>query len=192
MDTGRHATGEVHTADEHRWSMWMARAQSGDKGCYEQLLTELGAVIEAYIRARFGAIEPLEDCVQECLVTIHQARHTYDPERPFRPWLFTLVRHRTIDILRQRVHWMSIERAGPERHDDSASHEHLPRLIDGIRALDQLSPDYREAVALAKYAGYTTAEAADWLGISESALKARLQRGLAALHALLDKEDRHP
>ena len=192
MDVERTVASESRAADEQRWSAWMVRAQAGDKQCYERLLTELGAVIEAYIRARFGAIEPLEDCVQECLVTIHQARHTYDPARPLRPWLFTLVRHRTIDILRQRAQWMSIDRAGAERRDDDSSDEHLPRLIDGIRALDQLSPDYREAVALAKYAGYTTAEAADWLGISESALKARLQRGLTAIRTLLDKEDRRP
>ena len=87
-------------ADEQRWAAWMALAHGGDHDAYRQLLGELANAIETYIRVRFGAIDSLEDCVQECLLVIHKARHTYDPVRPFRPWLFTLVRHRTIPRLR--------------------------------------------------------------------------------------------
>ena len=35
-------------------------------------------------------------------MAIHLARHTYDPSRPFRPWMFAIVRHKTIDILRKQ------------------------------------------------------------------------------------------
>ena len=63
------------------------------------------------------------------------------------------------------------------------------RLIDGVRVLNMLSPDHREAVALTKYAGYTVPEAANWLGISESAVKARLHRGLLAIRKHLEAEE---
>ena len=58
--------------------------------------------------------------------------------------------------------------------------------------LEGLAPDHREAVALTQYAGFTAAEAADWLNISESALKARLRRGLAAIRKMLDAEGLPP
>ena len=56
------------------------------------------------------------------------------------------------------------------------------------RILERLSPDHREMITLAKYGGYTTAEAATWLGITESAAKARLQRALVAIRKALDNE----
>jgi DNA-directed RNA polymerase specialized sigma24 family protein len=62
------------------------------------------------------------------------------------------------------------------------------RVLDGVKILDRLAPDHREMVALAKYGGYTTAEAAAWLGISESAAKARLQRALSSLRKILESE----
>ncbi|MGH8595084.1 MAG: sigma factor, partial [Gammaproteobacteria bacterium] len=107
--------------DERRWSDWMARAQRGDLGDYELLLREIGAAIEIYIRVRFGTIDMLEDCVQECLLAVHAARHTYDPRRLFRPWFFTIVRHKTIDQLRQRRTWSSAMEASAHRPVDSDS-----------------------------------------------------------------------
>lgn len=57
-----------------------------------------------------------------------------------------------------------------------------------MKALENLAPEHREAVALTRYAGCTAAEAAARLGISESALRARLPRGLAAIRKALDAE----
>jgi RNA polymerase sigma-70 factor (ECF subfamily) len=173
-------------ADEQRWARWMAHAQAGDLADYERLLRELAAVIETYIVVRFGRIDVLEDCVQECLVAIHSARHTWDPRRPFRPWLFTIVRHRTIDQLRARASWTQMLRnaAPPEE----AEAERLLRQVDGVRILARLAPDHREMITLAKYGGFTTAEAAAWLGISESAAKARLHRALGAIQKMLEQE----
>ena len=87
--------------DEQRWPELMAASHSGDKASYAQLLNELTGALTAYLQAQFGQFDLVEDCVQECLIAVHKARHTYDPERPFRPWLFTIARHRTIDVLRQ-------------------------------------------------------------------------------------------
>lgn len=88
-------------ADELRWSSLMSDAQSGNRKAYEMLLSELGVAIEDYVRSRFGAIDVLEDCVQESLLALHRSRHTYDPRKPFRPWLFTVVRHRCIEMRRR-------------------------------------------------------------------------------------------
>ena len=173
-------------ADEKRWAAWMALAHRGDQGAYTRLLSELGTAIETYIRVRFGALDCLEDCVQECLLAVHRARHTYDSTRAFRPWLFTLVRHRTIDVLR-RVR-DAAGRSGADAPDVGSDPRELQRRLDGVKVLEGLTPDHREAIALTQYAGYTTAEAAAWLGISESALKARLRRGLLAIRKVLEAE----
>jgi RNA polymerase sigma-70 factor (ECF subfamily) len=177
-----------HEDDERRWSEWMRRAQLGDSACHERLLRETGEVIQRYLRLRFGAIDVLEDCVQECLLAIHLARHTYDPRREFRPWMFTIVRHRAIDVLRQRRSRLELEQALARQPGEAADRDHLLRHVLGIRVLERLTPDHRDAVTLTKYAGYTTAEAAACLGVSEPALKARLHRALIAIRRQLEEE----
>lgn len=185
MEEGSHR----YRDDERRWAAWMVQAQRGDTTVYTRLLEEVAGAIEAFVRHRFGEVEMLEDCVQECLISVHQARHTYDPGRPFRPWLFTIVRHRTIDLLRRSRSWHRMHDRGQLGADPSdAGPELLNRIIDGARALDRLSPDQREAITLVKYLGLTTAEAARRAGIGESALKARLRRGLKAVFAELQRE----
>ncbi len=168
--------------DETHWSSLMQLSQQGDTEAYNALLIELDGTIEAYIRANFGNIPTLEDCVQECLLAIHAARHTYDQARLFRPWLFTIVRHKTIDVLRRvRPDEKHASTELPEHVLGSTDMTHAERMMDGKVLLQRLKPEQQEAIALTKYAGMTTLEAAKVAGINESALKARLRRSLKAL-----------
>lgn len=178
---------DMHEADEARWADAMARAQAGDRAVYEALLGELGDVIETYLKVRFGDLSVLEDCVQESLIAVHRARHTWDPARPFRPWLFTIVRHRAIDVLRRGPSELTLDERIPERGEDITTR--LLDVIDGLKLLATLSPDHREALVLTKYGGYTTREAATVAGVSEPALKARLHRALKHLERALEHEE---
>lgn len=163
--------------DEARWSQLMVEACSGDKRCYERLLIELGTAIERYVRARFGGSSIVEDCVQECLLAVHQARHTYDSARPFRPWLFTIVRHRVIDVLRRR-----------SSHEAHSALETATADVDGSpmeqaiaqQAFTGLRADHKQVLVLTKIFGLTMMEAAAQLGISEGAMKVRVHRAVRA------------
>lgn len=165
-------------ADEKRWSSWMAASHLGDKQAYGQLLSELTNVLTVYLSAQFGQFELLEDCVQECLLAIHKARHTYDPKRAFRPWLFTIARHKTIDMLRQSNRHINKGDELGQVEPEEVTMASVQRMMDGAKLLIGLSDDHREVLMLTKYVGLTTLEAANSLGISESAVKARLRRSL--------------
>lgn len=178
-----------NSEDEQLWAVWMTKAQNGDVSDYSRLLEQLGTAIEQYIRARFGEIDALEDCVQECLISIHEARHTYDPNRLFRPWMFTIVRHKTIDNLRKRQTWLNMKENLSNTFESITDNEQLQKKIDGVRILNRLSPVHREVVMLAKYGGYTTAEAAQVIGISEIATKGRLHRAMQTILQTLEQED---
>ncbi len=173
--------------DEQRWSEYMVAAHRGDARAYERLLSELGSVIEAYLRSRFGPLSIIEDCVQECLLSIHSARHTYDPARPFRPWLFAIVRNRTIDMLRRSAVG---ERSGGEPLDSEfARVDYGPEAgLVGGEILEGLKPEQRDALTLTKIFGYTIREAAEHCGISETAMKSRVSRAIRAAASLLDAE----
>ncbi len=173
--------------DEQRWSDWMRRSQAGHDSCYAQLLTELGDVINTYLRSRFGPIDLIEDCVQESLIAIHSARHTYDSKRQFRPWLFAIVQNRTIDLLRkQRKHTTNIESHALNGHNQSANA--VEDEVSKSMIFDALAPAYRDVLLLTKVIGLSTAETAEQLGISEGAVRVRVHRGIEATRKLLQSE----
>jgi len=172
-------------ADEQRWSHYMAAAHRGDARLYERLLRELAGVIRAYIRSRFGTLAFTDDCVQECLIAIHSARHTYDPKRPFRPWLFAIVRNKTVDLLRRSF---TSGRAQQAMGDMPATEPDPRAEIEAGEILAGLKPEFRSALTLTKIIGYSINEAAEHSGISENAMKSRVSRAIRAAESLLKEE----
>jgi len=183
--------------DEVRWSTLMVSAQDGNDSDYRQLLSELGNAIAAYLRSRFGNIDILEDCVQESLMAIHKARDTYEPSRLFRPWLFAIVNHKTIDILRKRdQHRHVLEQKMAQQKDLEHIEENsfysqekrFQQIQDCGQLLLSLPVIHREAILLTKLQGLSMKEAAKKLDISEGAMKVRVHRALDASRQLLDAE----
>jgi RNA polymerase sigma-70 factor (ECF subfamily) len=72
----------------------MARAQAGDQRGYEELLHLLARDARGFVARRVGWTDWVEDVVQDALLTVHRARHTYDPARPFAPWFYAIVNRR--------------------------------------------------------------------------------------------------
>jgi RNA polymerase sigma-70 factor (ECF subfamily) len=179
----------LREADEARWAGWMRRANAGDDDAYRELLRELGDAVEAYIRSRFGSGDFVEDCVQECLLAIHRARASYDPRRRFRPWLFTIVRHKAIDLLRRRGTRSRFEAPEQAGFDGPVSANRPDVALEAAQALDGLEPVHREALVLTKLQGYTLEEAARFVGVSASAMKSRVYRALRQVRARLDREE---
>ena len=175
--------------DEQRWSAGMARALDGDREAYAQLMAELADVVDSYVRARFGTARDsafLEDCVQEALLALHRVRHTWDRRLPFRPWLFAIVRHKVIDLLRRS----DVRRTEREATEEPAAPAHDPSLrLDGARLLAALEPMYREALVLTKLAGCSLEEAAARAGVSAGAMKSRVHRAVRLAQKQLREED---
>ncbi len=169
----------------------MVSAQAGDESAYRQLLIELSEAIRSFLRSRFGSHGFLDDCVQEALIAVHQARHTYDPKRPFRAWLFAIVRNKAIDFLRrQRTrataydHYRSEQEIRSQLATPNGRHDEMA----AGRLLGLLPDQHREVLVLTKIIGFSIAETADKLGISQSAVKVRVHRAIRKLRSLLEAE----
>jgi RNA polymerase sigma-70 factor (ECF subfamily) len=179
---------------EARWSSWMARAQDGDREAYERLMGELWDAVAGYLGRRFGgagASDFVAECVQESLLAVHRARRTYDPGRAFRPWLFTIVRHKAIDLLRRQQVRGHAEPVEPEAGHGGVAAEPVDpaHALDGAALLAGLDPIYREALVLTKLRGLTLEEAARRAGVSVSAMKTRVHRAVRAVRKALRDED---
>ena len=191
MDTATKDITPTHETDEHRWSELMVNAQLGNESDYRQLLAELTNVIGVFLRSRFGNHHFIEDCVQEILIAIHQARHTYDQKRPFRPWLFAIVRHKAIDTLRKQSTRQKITgqyQGVQEILSQVGQQNEAESEIVSHRLLDSLSDHHREVLVLTKYVGFSVAETAEKLGISESLVKVRVHRAIRKLRHMMEAD----
>ncbi len=172
----------------------MAAAQRGSKADYDRLLRSVLPRLRAFIRARVRDPSLAEDVLQNVLLSVHQARHTYRPERPFGPWLRAIARNAVIDAMRSRGVRTRVEvplaelesLPGASETPEPGASEISPVLA---RALAELPPTQREAVELLHLQELSSAEAAERLGISAVALRVRAHRGYKALRATLQRED---
>jgi RNA polymerase sigma-70 factor (ECF subfamily) len=164
----------------------MTAAQEGHGGTYQRLLTELSEWLVRYFRRRLPVGE-VDDAVQETLLAIHRRRHTYDPRLPFAPWLAGIAKRKWIDQLR----YMG-RRQAEELPADIAVGDHeaavtsatvLASLLGGLR------PAQVQAITLVKLQGYSIEDVVRETGMSPSAVKMNIHRGLARLTDILEKTD---
>ena len=181
-------------ADRADWSALMARAQQGDERAYRQLLQGVAPYARALARRAGFSPEDSEDAVQDILMTIHQVRHTYDPARPFGPWLVGVARNRLSDRLRRRARLWARETELTEEHETLATVEtnSIEQAEQARRlraAVAELPAGQREAVELLKLKELSLKEAAGVTGQSETALKVAVHRAVKRLRVLLGDED---
>jgi len=131
--------------------------------------------------------DEVEDLVQESLLAIHNQRHTYDPRLPLTAWVHAIAKYKLVDLLRRR--------AGRDRlndpfddeldvlaHNDS---EAAAARLDLAKLLDRLPDRQRRPIVHMKLEGLSVVETARVTGMSESAVKVGVHRGLKALAAMI-------
>lgn len=172
---------------EERLRRLMLDGLAGDGRAYRALLSDLAPRLRAFFRRRLAAWpEEAEDLVQDTLIALHTRRHTYDVNQPFTPWVFAVARYKLID-------WHRRHRRREARHDPVED-----RMEDLFVEADQEASDTRrdldtmlavlprsqsEPLRLVKLEGLSVVEAAERAGISVSAVKIGVHRGLRALSA---------
>ena len=160
----------------------MAAAQAGNGGAYRRLLAELQGWLTRYYAHRLPMAQ-VDDAVQDTLLAIHQKRHTYDPARPFKPWLGAVARHKWIDRLRMMARTVT-ESLSPEIA--VADHESAVTSATVLRQLmAELKPAQADAIRLVKLEGCSVEEASAKTGQSGSLVKVNIHRGLARLSAIV-------
>ncbi len=160
----------------------MAAAQAGDVNAYRILLDELVWWLRRYYARRLPP-SMTEDAVQDSLLAIHEKRHTYDPARPFGPWLAAIARYKWIDRLR------SLKAEASEPLDENMSvPDHEDAVVAGTtlkQLLAELKPPQAEAIQLVKLEGYSVEETSRATGQSISLVKVNIHRGLKRLATIV-------
>jgi RNA polymerase sigma factor (sigma-70 family) len=184
------------TLEDRHFGDLMQSAQGGDVCAYVQLLEEVAPKIRRIVRGRWKFLggDDAEDIVQDVLLSLHAVRSTYDPQRPFMPWLLAITRNRLADAVRRYV-----RREAQELHVDdwtvtfsqgnanstSKARLHLDTLRDAIR---KLPAGQRTAIEMLKLREMSLKDAAAACGMSIGALKVATHRAMSTLRRTLRNE----
>ncbi|HEY3655447.1 MAG TPA: sigma-70 family RNA polymerase sigma factor [Steroidobacteraceae bacterium] len=168
---------------EERLRSLLIRGLVGDASAYHLFLGELTAHLRSFLRRRMSRLpEETEDLVQELLLAIHNQRHTYDPGQPLTAWVQAIARYKLIDLLRRRSRTDGLH--DPLDDDELfavADTEPAEARFDLAKLLKQLPDRQRLPILYVKVEGGSVADAAKRTGMSESAVKVGIHRGLKAL-----------
>ena len=170
---------------ERRLRTLLLRAlDASDAAAYAEFLRQLGAHLRGYFRRRlFQWPDDVEDLVQECLLALHDKRHTYERDQPLTAWVHAIARYKLIDLLRAR----RVREALHDPLDDelalfaASATDASDARRDLAQLLATLPPRWRLPIEQVKLQQCSVAEAAQTLGMSESAVKVGIHRGLKAL-----------
>jgi RNA polymerase sigma-70 factor (ECF subfamily) len=165
----------------------MVKSLGGDQAAYRDLLSALGPFLRGFFRRRLGpGSADSEDLVQDVLLAIHLKRHTYDVAQPFTPWVWGVARYKLLDHFRRvGAHkTVPLDDAGELFADEGAVRRDVSRLLATLPARQ------RGLFTDVKLTGLSVREAADRVGMTETAAKVSLHRGMKTLEAKVRDEDR--
>lgn len=171
----------------------MVAGLDGDADAHRALLAHLSGHLRAFYRGRLlragRNTAETEDLVQEALMAVHIQRHTYDPAKLLTPWVYAIARYKLIDYLRRTQGYLNdvpIEGAGQIIADDDRAATESSHDLNKLLA--HLPDKMRLAIQYVKVDGLSVAEAAARCGISESAVKVNVHRGLKALTTFISRD----
>lgn len=168
----------------------MRASQNGDKQAYAELLRETARLLRPYLAKRLSFESEVEDVLQEILISIHKARHTYDGQRPYKPWAYAIAKFRLQDYLRahyadqlrQAVDISELENILPADVTETAiSYESISGEVQ------KLPEKQGFILQLMHQEGYTAREVAEKLGMTESAVKVAAHRAYKVLKERLER-----
>lgn len=179
---------EEWRAKEDRLRDLFRSGLSGNRRDYQAFLKELSAHLRAFLRKRLARLpDEVEDLVQESLLAIHNQRHTYDPGQPLSAWVQAIARYKLVDFLRRRASHDLLTDPLDDEADilSSVDSEAAEARRDLSTLLDGLPERQRLPIVHTRLEGLSVKETAQLTGLSESAIKVGVHRGLKALAAMI-------
>jgi hypothetical protein len=93
--TNSSATPAVKTDEQ-----LLAAYRQGDRESFAKLVERYQRELFHFLVRFLGDRAAAEDCFQESFLQVHQSADTFDPQRRFRPWLFTIAANKARDLIR--------------------------------------------------------------------------------------------
>lgn len=169
----------------------LARIVDRDERAVEELYARYSGPLYSLAYQVTGAERFAQDVIQEVFIALWRDASRFDPSRgAVAPWLFSLARHKAIDLVRReanvRKRTADVDLEFHEADDDVDHETWLNfRREKVLAAIEELTPAQREALELAFFGGLTHVEVSDRLGIPLGTAKTRIRSALLRLRDIL-------
>lgn len=182
------------SAREAQLQALLLHGLEGDAVAYREFLAALALHVRGFLRRRLAQRPTeVEDLLQEVLLAVHNARQTYQPQQPLTAWVQAIARYKLVDYLRRHgQHEARHERIEDDSELFAASDEAPAQAHRDLgKLLEQLPERQRAPIVHVKLEGLSVEETARITGLSSSAVKVGIHRGLKALAKLIRGSDNH-
>ena len=168
----------------------MRQSLNGDQRAYAELLQETSRFLRPFLAKRLSFTNEVDDLLQEILISIHKARHTYDGNRPYKPWVYAIAKFRLQDHLRahyadQLHHADDLSEMEEFLHEDVTESAITYESISG--EVEKLPEKQAIILRMMHQEGYTAKEVAEEMGMNESAVKVAAHRAYKVLRQKLER-----
>lgn len=178
------------TENSDNYAALMKQSLNGDQRAYAELLRETSRFLRPFLAKRLSFTNEVDDLLQEILISIHKARHTYDGERPYKPWVYAIAKFRLQDYLRahyadQLHHAVDYDELEESLQEPVTETDFSYESISG--EVENLPEKQATILRLMHQDGYTAREVAEKLGMNESAVKVAAHRAYKVLRSRLER-----
>ena len=158
------------------------KVSHGDSGAFGDLVNRLMKPAYFHALALLRNHEDAVEMAQETFIRVWKSRNRIDPERPFYPWFYTILKRLCLNLHRDRSRkkedlmssfssWIELE-ASEGNPSDLIIEQEQKRMIE--ESLSRLSMDDREIIVLKDLEGYSYKEIAGILDIPVGTVMSRL------------------
>lgn len=170
----------------------MVLAQNGDQSHYQKLLILVESMARGYLSHRLQNASDLDDLTQEILISVHNARHTFDLKKPIFPWLYAIFNYRFQDYLRAyyRTRRNITQDINDSDERDLATDPHLEweyRNL-GQKLLSYLVPQQRRIIEMLYVNGNSAQEVSTALNISVSNVRTTAHRAIKRIRSKVNTQ----
>ncbi len=167
----------------------LSRHVAGDPGAFGELFRRHRDRLWAVAVGTIGDPDEAADAVQDAMIAAFRRADTFRGDSAVTTWLHSIVVNAALDRMRRRAVCPTTACQDAEALDALAASGQPPAdpsgssdtAIDVRAALQHLVPDQRAALVLVDMLGYSVADAARILGVTEGTVKSRAARGRARL-----------
>ncbi len=162
--------------------------RQAQKELYERYKNLLFGVCLRYAARK----EEAEDMLQEGFIQIFRDLYQFQPNRPLSAWMYRVMANACLQYLRRHKRLKLLENYTEETvQQEECAAEREREEVENLLSFVQCLPDGQRAVFnLFAIEGYTHAEIAGILGISESGSKSQLSRARAALRRMMLQKEK--
>lgn len=174
------ALDEDLMAQEPEEVEWVRSAKAGDAAAFQRLYQRYWVSVRAIVLAHAGWQEA-DDIGQDVFLTAWQRLDQLDDPARFAAWISSCARNRCHNHHRDKPKLALM----PER---GAPMPPVSEALEALRAIQQLSPAYRETLVMRLIEGMSGPEIAERTGLTPRSVRVNLHRGMTKLKAILHEE----